>query len=95
MLEWSRDYQERSDLTFRTELELLPFLGLKRHHHPNRDGGAREQAILLPRAALRVLQLRLAPLGRLALRFADDEGAATHVFGFVEFVVCHVDFSLA
>ena len=50
---------------------------------------------LFPRAALRVLQFRLAPLGRLALGLADDEGAATHVFGFVEFVVCHVDFSLA
>jgi hypothetical protein len=42
-----------------------------------------------------MLQFRLAPFGGFALRFADDEGAATHVYGFIEVVVCHVDFSLA
>jgi hypothetical protein len=50
---------------------------------------------LLPRAAPWMLQLRLPPFRSLALRLADDKGAATYVFGFIELVVCHVDFILA
>jgi len=50
---------------------------------------------LFPSPAPWMLQLRLPPLRRLALRLADDKGAATHVFGFVELVFCHVDLSLA
>lgn len=51
--------------------------------------------LLLPSPTPRMLQFRLPPLRRLPLRLADDEGAATHVFGSVEFFVCHVDPSLA
>jgi hypothetical protein len=50
---------------------------------------------LFPRAALGVFQFRLTPFGGFALRLGDDEGAATHVYGFIEVIVCHVDFSLA
>jgi hypothetical protein len=37
-----------------------------------------------------MLQGRLAALGGLALRLGDQESAAAHRYGFVEFVVCHV-----
>jgi hypothetical protein len=46
---------------------------------------------LLPGAALRVLQVGLAPLSLGALGFADDECAASQVFGFVRFVFCQSD----
>ena len=49
---------------------------------------------LLARAALRILQLRLTPLMRFALGLADAKGSAAVIFGFVEFVVCHVNSSL-
>jgi hypothetical protein len=42
---------------------------------------------LLARAALDVFQIRLAHFGLLALGFADDEGAATNIFGLIKFVV--------
>ena len=43
---------------------------------------------LLPGAALRVLQVGLAPFGLGTLGLADRECAATQVFGFVGFVFC-------
>jgi hypothetical protein len=43
---------------------------------------------LLPRAALRVLQVGLAPFCLGTLRLADRKRAATQIFGFVGFVFC-------
>jgi len=48
--------------------------------------GARQDA-LFAGAALRILQVGLAPLGLGALGLADGESAATQIFGFVSFVV--------
>jgi uncharacterized membrane protein YhaH (DUF805 family) len=42
---------------------------------------------LFPRAALYILQVRLAQLTLLALRFADKERSAAHILGFIELVV--------
>lgn len=45
--------------------------------------------VLLSRAALGILQLRLAKLARFALGLADHKSSAALIFGLVEFIVCH------
>jgi hypothetical protein len=49
--------------------------------------------LLLSGAALRALQLALAPLHALALRLANEKGAASNVYGGIEFIVCQCESS--
>ena len=68
---------------------------LRAMHHQDACGGrirnrGRQQqsagGLALARAALRILQLRLAHLHFLALGFADQERAASDIFRFVQFL---------